>query len=86
VPANRDIGAFDERAAGYDQSWLGQLHHEIADRTASLAASILPAPQRVLDLGCGTGYLLRSLAVRYPESRELAGIDPAPSMIGSSRR
>jgi len=33
----------------------------------------------VLDIGCGTGYLLRLLARQWPQ--ELAGIDPAPSMI-----
>jgi ubiquinone/menaquinone biosynthesis C-methylase UbiE len=86
VPSNRDIDAFDERAAGYDQGWLGQLHHEIADRTASLATSIVLAPERVLDIGCGTGYLLRSLAVRYPEATQLFGVDPAPSMIEVARR
>jgi ubiquinone/menaquinone biosynthesis C-methylase UbiE len=35
----------------------------------------------VLDLGCGTGYLLRRLARELPEATEMAGIDPAPSMI-----
>ncbi len=46
----------------------------------------MPAPRRVLDIGCGTGYLLRSLAVRYPEAIELVGVDPAPSMIEVARR
>jgi ubiquinone/menaquinone biosynthesis C-methylase UbiE len=35
----------------------------------------------VLDVGCGTGHLLRLLAGRCPQATELAGIDPAPSMI-----
>jgi len=86
VTAHRDVEAFDERAPGYDRGWLGRLHHEIADRTAALAASLVPAPRRVLDIGCGTGYLLRSLAVRYPEAIELVGVDPAPSMIEVARR
>jgi hypothetical protein len=30
------VAAFDERAAGYDQGWLGRLHHEIADQTGYL--------------------------------------------------
>ena len=39
------------------------------------------APQRVLDVGCGAGYLLRLLARQWPQASELAGIDPAPAMI-----
>lgn len=35
----------------------------------------------VLDVGCGTGYLLRILARRCLSARWLDGIDPAPSMV-----
>jgi ubiquinone/menaquinone biosynthesis C-methylase UbiE len=57
------------------------MHHEIAGRAADLAVSLAADPQRVLDVGCGTGYLLRLLAVRYPQAAELAGVDPAAAMI-----
>jgi SAM-dependent methyltransferase len=49
----------------------GRLHHDIADRTADLALVVLRHPQRLLDVGCGTGYLLRSLASRRPDVEEL---------------
>lgn len=75
------MDAFDERSAGYEQGWLGRLHHEIADRTAEVALAVAPSPARILDVGCGTGYLLRLLASRCPEAAELAGVDPAPGMI-----
>jgi ubiquinone/menaquinone biosynthesis C-methylase UbiE len=78
---DRDVAAFDQRARGYEEGWLGRLHHEIADRTADLALRCALAPQRILDVGCGTGYLLRRLATRCPEATELAGIDAAPAMI-----
>jgi ubiquinone/menaquinone biosynthesis C-methylase UbiE len=81
VPPHRDVAAFDERAPGYEQGWRGRLHHDIAGRAAALALSVHPAPQRVLDVGCGTGYLLRLLARRCPQATDLAGIDAAPSMI-----
>jgi ubiquinone/menaquinone biosynthesis C-methylase UbiE len=81
VPPHRDLAAFDARATGYEHGWLGRLHHDIADRTADLALSACPRPRRVLDIGCGTGYLLRSLADRCPAADELAGVDPAPSMV-----
>jgi ubiquinone/menaquinone biosynthesis C-methylase UbiE len=85
VTRDRDIAAFDARAGGYESGWLGRLHHRIADRTADLALAVAPAPQRVLDVGCGTGYLLRQLAVRCPQAAELAGVDPAPAMTRAAR-
>ena len=81
---DRDIAAFDVRAPGYEDGWLGRLHHQIADRTADLALTLTPAPRCILDVGCGTGYLLRQLAARCPQA-ELAGIDPAPAMIEAAR-
>lgn len=81
VPTERDLTAFDARATTYESGWLGRLHHDIADRTARLAVSTRPDARRVLDIGCGTGYLLRCLADRYRAVIELAGVDPAPTMI-----
>ena len=48
---------------------LGCLEHVVAD---------LPAA-RVLDVGCGTGYLTRHLR------GEVVGLDPSPSMLGRAR-
>jgi SAM-dependent methyltransferase len=55
---DREVAAFGERARHYDEGRLGELHHLIADRAADLALTCAPAPRRILDLGCGTGYLL----------------------------
>jgi ubiquinone/menaquinone biosynthesis C-methylase UbiE len=82
---DRDVAAFGERAQRYDQDWRGQLHHQIADRAADLALACVPAPNQVLDVGCGTGYLLGRLAARAPQARVLAGIDAAPAMIEVAR-
>jgi ubiquinone/menaquinone biosynthesis C-methylase UbiE len=81
VPPYRDVAEFNDRAAGYDDGWRGRLHHQISERTASLAVATVAAPNRVLDLGCGTGYLLRELASRYPDAEQLVGIDAAPAMV-----
>jgi ubiquinone/menaquinone biosynthesis C-methylase UbiE len=62
------------------------MHHDIASRAAELAVSVHAAPLRVLDVGCGTGYLLRLLAERCPQASELAGIDAAPSMIEAAEQ
>jgi ubiquinone/menaquinone biosynthesis C-methylase UbiE len=81
VPPYRDVAEFNDRAASYDHGWRGRLHHEISERTASLAVATVAAPNRVLDLGCGTGYLLRELASRYPDADQLVGVDAAPAMV-----
>jgi ubiquinone/menaquinone biosynthesis C-methylase UbiE len=81
VPPYRDVAEFNDRAASYDHGWRGRLHHEIADRTASLALATVATPNRVLDLGCGTGYLLRALAGRYRDTEQFVGVDAAPAMV-----
>src|SRR5260221_6003094 len=86
VPPHRDVAAFEDRAAGYQEGWRGRLHHDIAGRTAVLALSASIAPRRVLDIGCGTGYLLRLLARQWPQATELAGIHPPPSTVQAPAR
>ena len=81
MPPYRDVAEFNDRAASYDHGWRGRLHHQISERTASLAVATVAAPNRVLDVGCGTGYLLRDLASRYPDAEQLVGIDAAPAMV-----
>lgn len=77
----RDRARFDDRAGRYDHGWRGRMHHEISDRTAQLVIANAGSPNRVLDLGCGTGYLLRLLAGHYSAAKEFIGIDAAPRMI-----
>jgi ubiquinone/menaquinone biosynthesis C-methylase UbiE len=84
VPADRDVVPFEKRAARYEHGWLGRLHGEIAERVATLALSVHPVPSRVLDVGCGTGYLLRVLADRCPGIVEFVGIDAATAMIDAA--
>jgi ubiquinone/menaquinone biosynthesis C-methylase UbiE len=85
MPDDRDVRAFDERAATYESGLLGRLHRDISGRVADLALGLGPAPRRVLDVGAGTGYLLGLLAGRLPGAEELAGVDPAPAMVAAAR-
>jgi len=85
MPHDRDVQAFDGRAASYESGRHGQLHQEISDRVVELAVSRVLAPRRVLDVGSGTGYVLRQLAARLPRTSEFLGVDPAPKMIEVAR-
>jgi ubiquinone/menaquinone biosynthesis C-methylase UbiE len=81
VSYERDVQAFNDRAASYEAGRLGQLHRDFADRAIRIALAVAPAPARVLDVGSGTGYALRQLAVALPNATELTGVDAAPEMV-----
>jgi ubiquinone/menaquinone biosynthesis C-methylase UbiE len=84
--AGRDVGRFDRWAAAYDQDRLQQrFFGPVQARTLELAAGIGVMPRRILDIGCGTGALLRSASRRWP-SAALAGVDPAAEMLRAARQ
>ena len=52
---------------------------------ADLLAQVeLDAPRRIVDLGCGTGWLARAMAERWPEA-DVIGIDNSPEMLAARR-
>ena len=61
------------------------MHRDIVARTIDLALSVGPEPGRVLDVGCGTGLLLRELSKRLPQARNLTGVDAAAAMIETAQ-
>ena len=79
---DRDIAAYGRRAGGYERGPRGFLHGEIVRRVGVLAVSLIdgtPKP-RILDVGCGSGALLRLLGRLRLDAR-LAGVDPAAGMV-----
>jgi SAM-dependent methyltransferase len=75
---------FDRWAASYDRSALQPLlYTPVQQATLSLAARHCPTPQQVLDIGCGTGTLLRQATQRFPQAR-LVGVDPATRMVAAA--
>jgi ubiquinone/menaquinone biosynthesis C-methylase UbiE len=82
---DRDVQAFHDRSPGYEAGFRGQLHAEIVTRSLDLALALCPSPDRILDVGCGTGLLLRELARRLPGPAALTGVDAAEGMIEQAR-
>ncbi|MDY6978364.1 MAG: malonyl-ACP O-methyltransferase BioC [Pseudomonadota bacterium] len=74
--------AFDRAAEGYDQAAV--LQREVADRILERLDYIKHVPQRLLDVGCGTGYTLPALARRYPGS-EIWALDVSVNMLDQAR-
>ncbi len=64
-------------APSYEQRW-----HRYLETTASHTLTALaPQPnERILDGGCGTGFLLRKLSAAAPGA-ELTGVDITPAML-----
>lgn len=79
------IDHFNRWAQTYDghpmQRFLFRPVHEAA---LQLAAQEVPWPTAILDVGCGTGRLLRSAAERFP-GVELLGVDAAIEMVKQAK-
>jgi ubiquinone/menaquinone biosynthesis C-methylase UbiE len=74
---------FDRWASSYEDSTLQQYLFVPVHQTAlQLALQLLPHPRRILDVGCGTGRLLRQARRCYPTA-ELVGVDLAGQMVAT---
>ena len=73
---------FARAAAGYDASAV--LQREVASRMLERLDYVKIEPQRVLDVGCGTGGSLVALTERYPKAHVL-GADASEAMLLAGR-
>ncbi len=73
---------FYEDAAQRYNSWAGGANVRAAERLVEFAAP--QDGERVIDVGCGTGLLSRSLGTAYPAQEHMA-IDLSPAMITLAR-
>ena len=81
-----DVGRFDEWAPTYERHWMQRSLFEPVQRVVlEMIASQVQSPAAILDVGCGTGRLLRSLHARYP-SAQLEGVDAADGMVEQAGR
>jgi len=72
---------YDRQARGYDRRW----QRYQATTHQALLAHLDGSFRRVLDVGCGTGALLRRLLERYPEAEGI-GLDVSSAMLDVARR
>jgi len=82
--ADRPIEGYHRLHAGiYDATrWSFSFGREaVLERVAEVA----PAPKRILEVGCGTGRNLVSLARRFPRA-QITGVDLSDSMLAVARR
>ena len=70
---------YDDLAADYDALTAGD-HWSVNDRAAELLAPLALAPDRVLDLGAGTGHTALVLQDLYPTA-DLTLVEPAQAML-----
>lgn len=83
-PDKRELRrAFDGAAPVYDE--VAVLQREVGERLLERLELVLLQPQRVLDVGAGTGLATRALQKRYRKAEVLA-LDLAPGMLKAARR
>jgi malonyl-CoA O-methyltransferase len=74
--------SFSRAATAYDS--VAQLQRDVGERLLGYLDAWPGEPERVLDLGCGTGYFGPSLKARYPDAQYL-GLDLAAGMVDFAR-
>jgi ubiquinone/menaquinone biosynthesis C-methylase UbiE len=79
-----DVREFNRWSATYESSWEQWLFFDRWQRAVLGLVESEANPESILDVGCGTGRLLRKAGERWPNAR-LIGVDPARGMIEKAR-
>src|SRR5688572_28696570 len=83
--SDADVGQFDRWSVRYERSkWQRLLFDRVHGRAFDLAAPF-GEPNDILDVGCGSGRLLRAAHKRWPNAR-LFGVDPSVGMVEAGKR
>lgn len=81
MPHAHDVDRFNRWATGYDRHWMQRIIFGPIQRTVlQVAAEQVGRPNAILDVGCGTGKLLRSAETKFPGAK-LVGVDAAIEMV-----
>jgi len=72
---------YSRLAPRYDTRWRSYVEASIRETLANLCVR---QGARIVDVGCGTGELLRTLSLAAPDA-DLTGVDLSPEMLGIAR-
>jgi ubiquinone/menaquinone biosynthesis C-methylase UbiE len=76
-----DVDRFNRWATTYDRHWMQRIiFNPIQRAVLEVAEEQVGRPGAILDVGCGTGKLLKSARSRFPDAR-LVGVDAAEEMV-----
>ncbi len=81
---NEDVKKFNIWSGTYEDSRLQYLYFDRIHKGVLNLVNGVSAPVDLLDVGCGTGRLLRKIRERWPHA-QLIGIDPAEGMVKKAR-
>ncbi|GHO42097.1 class I SAM-dependent methyltransferase [Ktedonospora formicarum] len=84
-PRAHDVEIFDPWGSTYERSWIQQRLFDPVHAAVLCQAESRFKPASVLDIGCGSGRLLRKVHDSWPETH-LVGIDPAQRMLEVARQ
>ena len=76
-----DVERFNRWSGSYERHYLHRFVFDpVQEAVLDQAAAAVPRPVAILDVGCGTGRLLRAAEQRFPGAA-LEGVDAAPGMV-----
>ena len=79
------IDHFNRWAQTYEQHpFQRELFAPVHESALRIAAQMVARPTAILDVGCGTGHLLRCAAARFPGA-DLVGVDASIEMVREAR-
>ncbi|MEY9860851.1 ubiquinone/menaquinone biosynthesis C-methylase UbiE [Catenulispora sp. GAS73] len=79
------VARFDAWAPVYEASALQEAFYtRLHRKVLGLASAAGPVPGRIVDIGCGTGRLLRAAAAVYADAG-LVGVDISAGMLAQAR-
>jgi len=81
---NKDVQKFDRRSMTYEDSWAQGIFFDRVHNAVLNLAESRAHPKSIVDVGCGTGRLLRKARERWPDAK-LIGVDPAEGMVKKAR-